>query len=148
MFKEDGVLKIKANFSKRWITLSFKSNLIGVAIRLFDPEHLLSKKEDVGITCLLVPSNTPGVIKEGLHDPMGAPIFNAPIRGENVILEANTAIIGGLKEAGKGWSMLMKCLTLGRGISLPALSVGIGKRSLWQASTHSVVRKQFGTVYF
>ena len=144
LFKEDGVLKIRMNFSKRWITLSYKSSLIGVALKLKDPENLLSKKKDLGITCVLVPSSTPGLIKEGLHDPMGVPIFNAPIRGENVVLEAEKAIIGGIKEAGNGWSMLMKCLTMGRGISLPALSVGIGKRSLWQTATHSVVRKQFG----
>ena len=144
LFKEGGELKIKLNFEKRWITLSAKADLIGLAIQLKDPEQLYSEKKQLGITCLLVPSHLKGIERGFYHDPMGLPIYNAPIKGKDVIVSAETAVIGGLKQAGKGWKMLMESLSAGRSISLPALSVAAGKRVSWLAGTHAFVRKQFG----
>jgi acyl-CoA dehydrogenase len=53
-------------------------------------------------------------------------------------------IIGGLANAGKGWQMLMESLAAGRGISLPAQSVGSAKMAVRVCSAHGVVRQQFG----
>ena len=52
LFKEGESLKIRLNFEKRWITLSPKADLIGLAVRLKDPEQIYSEKKDLGITCL------------------------------------------------------------------------------------------------
>ena len=145
LFKgEDGRLKIKLNWNKRWITLSSKATLLGLAFKLKDPEHLLSDKEDLGITCALVDADTPGVERGYHHDPMGIPFYNAPMEGHNVIVDAEETIIGGLKQAGEGWKMLMECLVVGRGISLPSLSIGSSKRIAWVVSRHARIRKQFG----
>ena len=146
LFKDQksGQLKIKLNWNKRWITLSSKATLLGVAFQLKDPDHLLSEKEEVGITCALIAADTPGV-KRGLHhDPMGVPFYNAPMEGHDVIIDAEASIIGGLKEAGKGWKMLMECLVVGRGISLPSLAMGSSKRIAWVLAHHAKIRKQFG----
>ncbi|MDE0092146.1 MAG: acyl-CoA dehydrogenase family protein, partial [Oligoflexia bacterium] len=48
LFKEGGQLKIRLNFEKRWITLSAKADLIGLAIQLKDPDQLYSEKKDLG----------------------------------------------------------------------------------------------------
>lgn len=144
LFKEKGHLKIRINCDKRWITLSSKATLIGLAVRLKDPDKLLSEKEDLGITCLLISGDSPGLERGLHHDPMGIPIYNAPLKGRDIIVFAEESIIGGLKNAGKGWSMLMECLSMGRGISLPSLSVGFGKKIAWLTGTHALVRKQFG----
>ncbi len=144
LFKEKGILKIRLNFSKRWITLSHKATLIGLAVRLKDPEHLYSKKTDGGISCLLVPAHSPGVKRGRLHDPMACPIYNGPIEGENVIVLAESAVIGGMKNAGRGWQMLTETLSAGRGITLPSLAVGCGKRMAYLTGTHAFVRRQFG----
>ena len=144
LFKEGGELKIRLNFEKRWITLSAKADLIGLAIRLKDPDQLHSEKQDLGITCVLISSRLKGIEREFYHDPMGLPIYNAPIKGKNVIVSAETAIIGGLKQAGQGWKMLMESLSAGRSISLPALSTACGKRVSWLVGTHAFVRRQFG----
>ena len=144
LFKEGDQLKIRLNFEKRWITLSAKADLIGLAVQLKDPNQLYSEKKDLGITCVLVPSNLKGVERDFYHDPMGLPIYNAPIKGKDVIVSAESAIIGGLKGAGQGWKMLMESLSAGRSISLPSLSVACGKRVSWLAGTHAFVRKQFG----
>ncbi len=144
LFKEKDIIKVRLNWSKRWITLSAKATLIGLAVKLKDPERLYSNKEDLGITCLLVPGDSPGIERGLYHDPMGIPIYNAPIKGKDVIVPAEESIIGGLKNAGKGWKMLMESLSSGRGLSLPALAVGCAKKISWLAGAHTLVRRQFG----
>lgn len=140
----DGKLKIKLNWDKRWITLAAISTTLGLAFRLKDPENLLGKGVDVGITCGLIPSKTPGVVLGRRHDPLGVPFYNCPTQGHDVIVDAEEAIVGGINGAGKGWMMLMECLAAGRGISLPAQSVGIGELATRVTSAHGVIRKQFG----
>jgi acyl-CoA dehydrogenase len=140
----DGRIKIKLNWNKRWITLAAISTTIGLAFRLRDPENLLGRGEDVGITTALIPSNTPGVVIGRRHDPLGIPFYNCPTQGKDVIVDAEEAIIGGLANAGKGWLMLMDCLAAGRGISLPAQATGGAKLAARVVSAHALVRRQFG----
>lgn len=140
----DGRLQIKLNWNKRWITLAAISTTIGLAFRLRDPENLLGKGEDVGITAALIPSNTPGVVLGRRHDPLGVPFYNCPTQGKDVIVDAEEAIIGGVANAGKGWLMLMECLAAGRGISLPAQATGGAKLAARVVSAHALVRRQFG----
>lgn len=140
----DGRLKIRLNWRKRWITLAAISTTIGLAFRLRDPENLLGRGEDLGITCALIPSSLKGVIVGRRHDPLSIPFYNCPTEGHDVEVDAETAVIGGLKMAGHGWSMLMECLAAGRGISLPAQSTGGVKYLTRVASNHALIRKQFG----
>lgn len=140
----DGKIQIKLNWNKRWITLAAISSVIGLAFRLRDPENLLGKGEDLGITCGLIPSNTPGVVLGRRHDPLNTAFYNCPTQGKDVIVNAEDAIVGGVANAGKGWMMLMECLAAGRGISLPAQATGGTKLAMRVTSAHSVVRRQFG----
>lgn len=145
LFKgDDGQIYIRLNWRKRWITLAAISTLIGLAFRLRDPQNLLGKGEDLGITCALIPSSTKGVVIGKRHDPLGVPFHNCPTEGHDVVINAEDAIIGGLAGAGKGWKMLMECLGAGRGISLPAQASGGTKLVSRVVSAHSSVRKQFG----
>ncbi len=140
----DGRLKIRLNWRKRWITLASISTLIGLAFRLRDPENLLGKGEDLGITCALIPSNTQGVVLGRRHDPLGVPFHNCPMEGRNVEVDAEEAIIGGLARAGQGWGMLMESLGAGRGISLPAQATSGSKLVSRVVGNHAAIRKQFG----
>jgi acyl-CoA dehydrogenase len=140
---EDGQPYLRLNFSKRYITLGAIATLIGLAFQLRDPDNLLGKGEAVGITCALVPANTPGLILGKRHDPMGVPFYNSPIAGQNVVISVDQ-IIGGVEQAGQGWKMLMQSLAAGRGISFPATCTGIAKLVARVAGNHAVVRKQFG----
>ncbi len=145
LFKgDDGRLKIKLNWDKRWITLAAISTTLGLAFRLKDPGNLLGKGEDVGITCALVPSSTKGVVIGRRHDPLGVPFYNCPTQGHDVVVDAEDCIVGGVNGAGRGWKMLMECLAAGRGISLPAQSVGGAKMVTRVAGAHATIRKQFG----
>ena len=145
LFKDDsGELSIRLNWNKRWITLSAISTVLGLAFRLKDPDNLLGKGEDLGITCALIPASTPGVDNSFRHDPLGVPFHNGPLRGKDVVVKAEEAIIGGLDNAGKGWQMLMESLGAGRGISLPALALAGCKYSTRVSSAHASVRRQFG----
>jgi acyl-CoA dehydrogenase len=140
---EDGELYLRLNWQKRYITLGAIATLLGLAFRLQDPENLLGKGEDVGITCALIATHTPGVIQNRRHDPMGVPFYNAPLEGKDVVIPIDQ-IIGGVAQAGQGWKMLMQSLASGRGISFPATCTGVAKLVSRVAGAHAVVRKQFG----
>ena len=139
----DGQLQVRLNWEKRYITLAAVSTLIGLAVRLHDPENLLGKGKDPGITCLLVPADAAGVVLGKRHNPMGVPFFNCPTHGRDVIVSVDQ-IIGGVDGAGRGWQMLMECLAAGRSISLPSQSAGGAKGLLKLTSAYSVIRRQFG----
>ena len=140
---EDGALYLRLNFRKRYITLGAIATLIGLAFKLYDPENLLGKGEEVGITCVLVPANTPGMILGKRHDPMGVPFYNSPVEGQDVIVSIDQ-IIGGVEQAGQGWKMLMQSLAAGRGISFPASCTGVAKLVARVTGAHAKVRQQFG----
>ena len=137
------VLGMKLTFDKRYITLAPVATVIGLAFRLYDPDHLLGDQADIGITCALVPRDTPGVDIGERHDPMGVPFQNGPIRGEDVFVPLSF-IIGGPDQAGNGWRMLMETLAAGRGISLPSLSVGAAQLACRASTAYGHVREQFG----
>jgi acyl-CoA dehydrogenase len=143
LFRRDGELWIRLTWKKRYITLAKISTVLGLAFQLCDPEKLLGGEVELGITCALIPSNTPGVHLDHRHDPLGVPFYNCPTTGENVEVPAS-AIIGGIGQAGKGWQMLMQSLAAGRGISFPANTTGGAAIALQVAAAHAVVREQFG----
>lgn len=143
LYKQDGKLFIKLSWNKRWITLAAISTILGVAFRLRDPENILGKGEDVGITCALIPTKTPGVVVGRRHDPLGVPFYNCPTQGQDVVISIDD-VVGGEAGCGRGWTMLMDCLSAGRGISLPSQSAGAGKMASRVVSAHATNRKQFG----
>ena len=118
------VMGMRLSWKKRYITLAPVATLVGLAFRLKDPEGLIGEAgKDYGITCALIPRDTPGVQIGQRHDPMGVPFMNGPTVGEDVWVPLSY-IIGGAERAGQGWRMLMESLAAGRSVSLPALSVG------------------------
>ena len=138
------VLGMRVTWDKRYITLGPVATLLGLAFRLYDPEHLLGKKEDLGITCALVPTSTPGVEIGRRHLPLNAAFQNGPTTGKDVFMPLDW-IIGGPGYAGKGWMMLMGCLAAGRAISLPTSSVGGAKALTRFTGAYARVRTQFKT---
>ena len=137
------VLGIRLSWDKRYITLGPKATLVGLAFRLFDPDKLLAKGEDIGITVALIPANHPGVNIGRRHLPSGAAFPNGPNWGENVFIPMEY-IIGGEKMLGQGWRMLMECLAAGRAISLPSSATAGAKSMLRVSTAYGRIRKQFG----
>ena len=137
-------LGMRVTWEKRYITLGPISTLLGLAFRLLDPDHLLGDKEDLGITCALVPTSTPGVSIGRRHFPLNAVFQNGPNSGKDVFMPIDW-IIGGAKMAGQGWRMLMECLAAGRSISLPSTSCGYTKLAVRATGAYARVRSQFKT---
>lgn len=142
MFEGEEIIGIKLNWSKRYITLAPIATLLGLAFTLSDPDRLLGKKQQLGITCALIPVNTPGVTTGRRHYPLAAPFQNGPTQGEDVFIPLDY-IIGGAKMTGQGWRMLMNCLSAGRGISLPSLATGNIEFTAFSTGIYSLVRRQF-----
>ncbi len=142
VFEGKETLGIRLAWEKRYITLGPIATIIGLAFRLHDPDHLLGDKEDIGITCALVPAKLPGITIGTRHDPLGIPFQNGPTWGKDVFIPIDF-IIGGVAGAGQGWRMLMETLAAGRGISLPALSTSAGKLTSRAIGAYARIRKQF-----
>lgn len=144
LFKDDnGEIKVRLQFEKRYITLGAIATVIGLAFHLRDPQNLLGKGEELGITCALVKAETPGVVQGRRHDPLGVPFINSPINGKDVVIGIED-IIGAEEGIGKGWLMLMESLSVGRGISLPSTSTGGAKLGTRVSGAYAQVREQFG----
>ncbi len=135
-------LGIRLNWNKRYITLAPIATVLGLAVHLYDPEHLLGEKDDVGITLCLIPTTHAGVEVGRRHLPLYLAFMNGPTRGTDVFIPLDW-IIGGREMAGRGWQMLMECLSIGRSISLPALSTGCGKLVYRVTGAYARIRKQF-----
>jgi len=118
------------------------ATLVGLAFKAFDPDGLLGDKKDLGITCALIPADTPGVETGKRHMPGGAPFMNGPTRGKDIFIPMDW-VIGGQERVGQGWRMLMHCLSAGRAISLPAQSVASGKLASLTTGAYARVRYQF-----
>lgn len=146
MYKDiNGVntLGINLNFNKRYITLAPVATVMGLAFKMYDPQKILSEKEDLGITCALIPTNYNGIDNSNRHKPMDLAFMNGPIFGKDVFIPLEF-IIGGKDYIGKGWRMLVECLSAGRGISLPALSAATAQTAYRTTSAYAYLRKQFG----
>lgn len=139
----DNEICLSLEWDKRYITLGAVSTLLGLAVKVFDPDNILGRGENLGITCVLVASDTPGVELGRRHDPLGVPFYNCPIRGKDVVVSISQ-VIGGEAGIGQGWKMLMECLAAGRSISLPSYSTGISKFALRMTSCYAKTRSQFG----
>tara|TARA_R110000868_G_scaffold84822_6_gene238966 strand:- start:38872 stop:41277 length:2406 start_codon:yes stop_codon:yes gene_type:complete len=136
------VLGINLNFEKRYITLAPVATVVGLAFNLLDPDHLLGDKENIGITVCLLPTSQAGVNAGERHFPGNMAFMNGPVSGKDVFIPIDW-IIGGAENAGTGWRMLMECLSIGRGISLPSLSAAGGMLNTRTTGAYARLRKQF-----
>jgi acyl-CoA dehydrogenase len=137
-----GVLGIRVTWEKRYITLGPIATLLGLAFRLYDPDHVLGTRDDIGITLALLPTQTPGVHIGRRHLPLNAVFMNGPNWGKDVFIPMDY-VIGGADYIGQGWKMLMNCLAAGRSISLPANGVGMAKLAALTTGAYGRVRNQF-----
>jgi acyl-CoA dehydrogenase len=138
------ILGIKLNWNKRYITLAPVATVLGLAFKLYDPDHLMGDRDEYGITAALIPTDTPGVTVGRRHFPMSIAFQNGPTSGEDVFVPLDY-IIGGQKMAGKGWKMLVELLSVGRAITLPSTATGGGQASSYATSAYARIRKQFNT---
>ena len=136
------VLGLRLTWNKRYITLAPVATLLGLAFKVKDPDRLLGNEVNLGITCALIPADTPGVVIGNRHMPVGAVFMNGPTSGKDVFIPMDW-IIGGQDRIGQGWRMLMQSLAAGRSISLPALGTAGGKMCALLSGAYARIRKQF-----
>ncbi len=136
------VLGMNLTWNKRYITLCPIATIIGLAFRLYDPDNILNRGYDIGISCALIPANTPGVIKGRRHFPLNTAFLNGPTQGTDVFVPIN-CLIGGVAMAGMGWQMLMECLSVGRAIALPSGAMGGSQAAALASGAYAHLRQQF-----
>ena len=137
------VIGIRLNWDKRYITLAPIATVLGLAFKLYDPDHLIGDKDYYGITAALVPVATPGIEIGRRHFPINIPFQNGPTRGRDVFVPVDS-IIGGPKMAGLGWRMLVQQLAVGRSIVLPSNALGGAITAVYATGAYARIRRQFG----
>jgi len=133
----------RASWDKRYITLAPDATLIGIAVHLFDPDNLLGRGDDLGMTVAIVPAHHPGVQVGRRHLPCGAAFSNGPTRGKDVFIPL-AWVIGGEPMVGRGWWMIAECLATSRAIALPACAAAGAKAMLRVSTAYGRIRRQFG----
>ena len=78
---QQNVLGVRITWEKRYITLAPIATLLGLAFKLYDPEHLLGGEANRGITLALIPTDTPGVRIGRRHFPLNSAFLNGPTQG-------------------------------------------------------------------
>lgn len=141
-FNGEQVLGMRLTWNKRYITLAPVATILGLAFKLYDPDQLIGKKKDLGITCALIPTDIDGVITGRRHFPLNVPFQNGPTQGNDIFVPLDF-IIGGAEMAGQGWRMLVECLSVGRSITLPSNSTGGIKSMALATGAYSRIRRQF-----
>lgn len=136
------IVGIRLNWDKRYITLAPVATVLGLAFKLYDPDHLIGKIDDYGITAALIPTDTPGVVVGRRHYPLTIPFQNGPTSGKDVFVPLDY-IIGGKEMAGKGWKMLVELLSVGRAITLPSTAAGGSQAASYSAGAYTRLRRQF-----
>ena len=135
---------IRLNWDKRYITLAPVATVLGLAFKLYDPDHLIGDENEYGITAALIPTDTPGVEVGRRHYPLTVAFQNGPTSGKDVFVPLDY-IIGGPDMAGKGWKMLVELLSVGRAITLPSTGSGGGQAGSYATGAYAKIRKQFNT---
>ena len=133
---------IRLNWNKRYITLAPVATVLGLAFKLYDPDHMIGEEEDLGITAALIPTDMEGVVIGRRHFPLNNPFQNGPTSGKDVFVPLDF-IIGGPEMAGQGWRMLMEQLAVGRCISLPSNATGGAKAAAYATGAYARIRQQF-----
>jgi acyl-CoA dehydrogenase len=137
------VIGLRLNWDKRYITLAPVATVLGLAFKLYDPEHLIGDKDYHGITAALIPVSTPGIEIGRRHFPINIPFQNGPTRGHDVFVPIDS-IIGGPEMAGQGWRMLVQQLSVGRSIVLPSNALGGAIAAVHASGAYARIRRQFG----
>ena len=140
VIKSGDKIKIRVGLNKRYITLAPVSNLLGIAFKLNDPDKLLTNGKS-GITLALIKSES-NTLNQTYHNPNNAGFPNGTIKGTIEIDPGQ--VIGGPDKIGEGWKMLMECLAVGRGVSLPASANGSSKFITQSILNYIQIRRQFG----
>jgi acyl-CoA dehydrogenase len=133
---EKDVLGIRLNWNKRYITLGPVATVLGLAFKLYDPDHLLGDEVSLGITVALIPTDTPGVTIGQRHNPLNIPFQNGPNSGEDVFIPMDW-IVGGEQRIGQGWRMLMESLA-----GLAHADGVAGRRTFYIAASTEYGRRQ------
>ena len=137
---ENGKICIEVSINKRYITLGPVANLIGLAIKVEDPYELLDNGKE-GVTVALLERGHKGLEQKTYHNPLNAGFPNGTLKGDLMIPIEN--VIGGEKNTGHGWKMLMECLAAGRGICLPATANSSSKVATFGVYSYACHRRQF-----
>ena len=137
---QGGKKYIKVSVNKRYITLAPIADLVGLAVKVKDPNRLLTYGSE-GVTVALLEKDHSGLKLETHHNPLNVGFPNGTVKGDLLIPVDD--VIGGEHNVGEGWKMLMECLAAGRAVCLPATANASSKVATYGVWNYARHRRQF-----
>lgn len=138
----NGEIGVVATFRKRYITLAPVAGVVGIGFDLRDPDGLLNGTGNEGFSVALLERDNEGLRMGPRHVPLVSAFMNGTVEGDDVWIPMKS-ILGGQERCGYGWHMFVECLAEGRGVSLPAGSVGAARTLNTGVGAYTRIRKQF-----
>lgn len=126
------------NGSKMWITNGGISEVFAVLAKT-DPEA-----GNKGISCFIVPADTPGITAGEHEDKMGLRTSNTTSLSFNNVRVPASNLVG---EEGQGLKIALSGLDVSRAF-MATISVGMMQRALDESVKYALERKQFGVPIF
>ncbi|XNM84917.1 acyl-CoA dehydrogenase family protein [Escherichia coli] len=135
------VLGTRLTWNKRYITLAPIATVLGLAFSAPTGSAAGWRRRFRYYLCA-DPDHHAGRGNWSSPLPAERTVQNGPTRGKDVFVPIDY-IIGGPKMAGQGWRMLVECLSVGRGITLPSNSTGGVKSVALATGAYAHIRRQF-----
>ena len=137
---------LRITWDKLYASLASDIGLIGLVIKVLDPQQLLDKdlfhgKEELGITCVLVPAHLSGINKEYEGPASDTFLQNNLISGENVFVPLDY-VIGGAEMIGQGQRMLVECSAMKHSLAVSALSMAAQQTALYVSNAYAHIKEQ------
>jgi acyl-CoA dehydrogenase len=125
------------------VVLAPAASLLGVAIRLRDPERRLGGAEQPGMSCVLLPRDTPGLDIGRRQLALDNPLPIGPVRARGLFVPLEH-LIGGAAQLGQIERMLGECSVAGRGLPLAAASAGNAVFAALASGAYARLRRAAG----
>ena len=140
---QKGVLGLRLSWDKAGVAMAPIASLLGLAVKVRDPDGLLGGPVEPGAACVMIPLSAPGV-KVG-REPTGRdqafPI--GPVSGKDVFVSLDW-VVGGRGRIGGGLRMLADCMTVARCVGSPSLGVAACAQAACACSLFSDLGERLG----
>lgn len=128
------------NGAKAWTTHGGQADFYKVMARTSDPSADSGRATGSGISCFLVPANTPGLVADPPEAKMGLTgSHTTTMRFDNVRIDANRL----LGAEGQGLAIALAGLDSGR-LGIAAVATGLAQGALDHAVAYAKERQAFG----
>lgn len=136
-------LGLTLNWDRHALAMARSATLIGLFVRTTDPEGLLGEPGELGLSCILLPTDLSGCHMDCHNTHHQITCQNGLCWGRDVFVPLDY-ILGGTDMIGQGQRMLVESLALEHSLITTATATGQSIANTRLASAYAITRHQAG----